>query len=65
VLIHHLRNLPQGLARLPAGTDFLMGYPPTLGELEAYLSAPPARVERPHTLRINVADALYREAPAS
>jgi D-serine deaminase-like pyridoxal phosphate-dependent protein len=54
VMIHHLRTLPQGLARLPAGTDFLMGYPPTLGELEAYLSTPPARDERPHTLRINV-----------
>jgi D-serine deaminase-like pyridoxal phosphate-dependent protein len=54
VMIHHLRTLPQGLARLPAGTDFLMGYPPTLGELEAYLSTTPARDERPHTLRINV-----------
>jgi D-serine deaminase-like pyridoxal phosphate-dependent protein len=54
VTIHHLRNLPQGLARLPDGTDFLMGYPPTLGELEAYLSTPPARDERPHTLRLNV-----------
>jgi D-serine deaminase-like pyridoxal phosphate-dependent protein len=54
VMIHHLRTLPQGLARLPAGTDFLMGYPPTLGELQAYLSTPPARDERPHTLRINV-----------
>jgi D-serine deaminase-like pyridoxal phosphate-dependent protein len=54
VMIHHLRTLPQGLAKLPAGTDFLMGYPPTLGELEAYLSTPPAPDERPYTLRINV-----------
>lgn len=54
VMIHHLRTLPQGLARLPAGTDFLMGYPPTVGELEAYLTTPPARDERAHTLRINV-----------
>jgi D-serine deaminase-like pyridoxal phosphate-dependent protein len=54
VLIHHLRNLPQGLAKLPAGTDFLMGYPPTVGELEAYLTTPPPRGERPYTLRINV-----------
>lgn len=54
VMIHHLRTLSQGLPWLPAGTDFLMGYPPTLGELEAYLSNPPPRGERPHTLRINV-----------
>jgi D-serine deaminase-like pyridoxal phosphate-dependent protein len=54
VLIHHLRTLPQGLARLPAGTDFLMGYPPTLGELEAYVTTPPARDEPRYTLRINV-----------
>lgn len=54
VLIHHLRNLPQAMTRLPAGTDFLMGYPPTLGELEAYLSTPPVRGERPYTLRINI-----------
>jgi D-serine deaminase-like pyridoxal phosphate-dependent protein len=71
VMIHHLRTLPQGLSRLPAGTDFLMGYPPTLGELEAYLSTPPARGERPHTLRINVdslgllqaLDALSKRSP--
>jgi D-serine deaminase-like pyridoxal phosphate-dependent protein len=54
VMIHHLRNLPQAMTRLPAGTDFLMGYPPTLGELETYLSTPPVPGERPYTLRINV-----------
>jgi len=54
VMIHHLRDLPQALPRVPAGTDFLMGYPPTLGELEHYLGTPPALGERRHTLRINV-----------
>jgi hypothetical protein len=71
VMIHHLRTLPQALPRLPSGTDFLMGYPPTLGELEAYVSTPPARDERPHTLRINVdslellhaLDALAKRSP--
>ena len=54
VMIHHLRDLPQALPRVPDGTDFLMGYPPTLGELRQYLSSRPARGERRHTLRINV-----------
>lgn len=54
VMIHHLRTLPQAMTRLPAGTDFLMGYPPTLGELEAYVLTPPSPGEPPYTLRINV-----------
>jgi D-serine deaminase-like pyridoxal phosphate-dependent protein len=54
VMIHHLRDLPQAMTRLPAGTDFLMGYPPTVGELVHYLRTPPTRGERPYTLRINV-----------
>jgi D-serine deaminase-like pyridoxal phosphate-dependent protein len=53
-MIHHLRTLPQAMARLPAGTDFLMGYPPTLGELEAYVLTPPARGAPSYTLRIDV-----------
>jgi D-serine deaminase-like pyridoxal phosphate-dependent protein len=53
-MIHHLRDLPQAMTRAPAGTDFLMGYPPTLGELQRYLSTRPARGERVHRLRINV-----------
>jgi D-serine deaminase-like pyridoxal phosphate-dependent protein len=52
-MIHHLRTLPQALERVPSGTDFLMGYPPTLGELESYVTTKPRR-ERPHKLRINV-----------
>jgi hypothetical protein len=31
-----------------------MGYPPTVGELAAYLGARPARREKPYTLRINI-----------
>lgn len=54
VMIHHLRTLPQAITRMPSGTDFLMGYPPTLRELEAYVLTPPASGELPYTLRINV-----------
>jgi D-serine deaminase-like pyridoxal phosphate-dependent protein len=54
VMIHHLRDLPQALPHVPAGTDFLMGYPPTLGELRRYLSSSPARSERRYKLRVNV-----------
>ena len=54
VMIHHLRDLPQALPHVPDGTDFLMGYPPTLGELRRYIRSSPARGERRHTLRINI-----------
>ncbi len=54
VMIHHLRDLPQALPHVPVGTDFLMGYPPTLGELRHYMSSRPARGERRHVLRINI-----------
>jgi D-serine deaminase-like pyridoxal phosphate-dependent protein len=54
VMIHHLRDLSQALKRVPPGTDFLMGYPPTVGELRHYLRTRPPRNERRHKLRINV-----------
>ena len=54
VMIHHLRDLSQALPHVPVGTDFLMGYPPTLGELHHYLGSRPSSGERRHTLRINV-----------
>ena len=54
VMIHHLRDLPQALPHVPAGTDFLMGYPPTLGELRRYLRSRPARGEPHYKLRINI-----------
>jgi D-serine deaminase-like pyridoxal phosphate-dependent protein len=54
VMIHHLRDLPQALPHVPAGTDFLMGYPPTLGELRHYVQSGPTRGARRHSLRINI-----------
>ena len=54
VMIHHLRTLEQALPYVPAGTDFLMGYPPTVGELENYLRTPPLLGDRPHTLRLTI-----------
>jgi D-serine deaminase-like pyridoxal phosphate-dependent protein len=54
VMIHHLRTLWEALRVLPDGTDFLMGYPPTFGELATYLQTAPERGERSHTLRLNV-----------
>jgi len=54
VMIHHLRNLSQLLPLVPSGTDFLMGYPPTLGELERWLTTRRAKGEKRYTLRINV-----------
>ena len=71
VMIHHLRDLPQALPHVPVGTDFLMGYPPTLGELRHYMRSRPAHRERRHTLRINIdgiellraLDALSKHTP--
>jgi D-serine deaminase-like pyridoxal phosphate-dependent protein len=54
VMIHHLRDLEQALPHVPAGTDFLMGYPPTVGELRHYLNTRPTRGERRHRLRVNI-----------
>ena len=53
-MIHHLRDLDQALAHVPPGTDFLMGYPPTVGELKHYLQQRPTRAETKHILRINI-----------
>jgi D-serine deaminase-like pyridoxal phosphate-dependent protein len=71
VMIHHLRDLAQALPHVPAGTDFLMGYPPTLGELRQHVRSRPPRSERRHVLRINVdsiallraLDALSKHTP--
>ena len=54
VMVHHLRDVSQALPHVPAGTDFLMGYPPTLGELQQYMRSRPEPGERRHVLRINV-----------
>jgi len=36
-LVFHLRTVEDILASAPAGTDLMTGYPPTVGELEAWL----------------------------
>lgn len=53
-LIHHLRTVDAIVGAAPAGTDLLMGYPPTVGELRAYLAGRPPRKQKPHRLRILV-----------
>jgi D-serine deaminase-like pyridoxal phosphate-dependent protein len=40
------------MAAAPAGTDLLMGYPPTHGELRAYLGSAPPRGQRRHRLTL-------------
>jgi D-serine deaminase-like pyridoxal phosphate-dependent protein len=56
-LIHHLRTVDQVVPRTPAGTDLLMGYPPTVGELRAFLARRGPKGQRTHRLRLTV-DAL-------
>ncbi len=51
-LVFHLRTVDQIMTAAPAGTDLMMGYPPTPGELEAYLTSRPPRCQRPHRLTL-------------
>ncbi len=51
-LVFHLRTVDQIMAAAPAGTDLLMGYPPSRGELRAYLGSPPPRGQRRHRLTL-------------
>ena len=51
-LVFHLRTVDQIMTAAPAGTDLLMGYPPTRGELRAYLGSAPPRGQRPHRLTL-------------
>jgi D-serine deaminase-like pyridoxal phosphate-dependent protein len=51
-LVFHLRTLDQIMTAAPAGTDLLMGYPPSRGELQAYLGSAPPRGQRPHRLTL-------------
>jgi D-serine deaminase-like pyridoxal phosphate-dependent protein len=51
-LVFHLRTVDQVMEAAPAGTDLLMGYPPTRGELRAYLSSAPPTGQRPHRLTL-------------
>lgn len=51
-LVFHLRQVDEIMTAAPAGTDLLMGYPPTRGELRAYLGSRPPRGQRRHRLTI-------------
>ena len=51
-LVFHLRTVDQIMVSAPAGTDLMMGYPPTRGELRAYLGSAPPRGQRPHRLTL-------------
>jgi len=51
-LVFHLRTVDQIMTAAPAGTDLMMGYPPTPGELQAYLGSAPPRGQRPHRLTL-------------
>jgi D-serine deaminase-like pyridoxal phosphate-dependent protein len=51
-LVFHLRTVDQIMAAAPAGTDLLMGYPPSVGELRAYLGSSPPRGQRRHRLTL-------------
>ncbi len=51
-LVFHLRTVDQIMTAAPAGTDLLMGYPPSRGELCAHLGSIPPRGQRPHRLTL-------------
>jgi D-serine deaminase-like pyridoxal phosphate-dependent protein len=51
-LVFHLRTVDQIMKAAPAGTDLLMGYPPTRGELRAYLGSSPPPGQRRHRLTL-------------
>ncbi len=51
-LIFHLRTVGPVLDSAPDGADLMTGYPPSFGELEAFLARPAHR--RPHRVRVLV-----------
>jgi D-serine deaminase-like pyridoxal phosphate-dependent protein len=51
-LVFHLRTVDQIMTAAPAGTDLLMGYPPSRGELHAYLTSTRRRGQRAHRLTL-------------
>lgn len=51
-LIFDLTKVDEVMAHSPQGTDLLMGYPPSFGEVADHLSRRPPRGQRPHMLRI-------------
>lgn len=53
-LVFNLSEVDPIVAAAPRGADLMTGYPPTFGELAAYLGAKPPRGLRKHRLRILV-----------
>lgn len=54
-MVFHLRTVDPILERAPAGTDLMLGYPPSFGELERFLATPPPKKAKPgHRTRILV-----------
>ncbi len=51
-LVFHLRTVDQIMTAAPAGSDLLMGYPPTHGELRSYLGSAPPPGQRRHRLTL-------------
>jgi D-serine deaminase-like pyridoxal phosphate-dependent protein len=49
-LVFHLRHVPAILDAAPTGTDLMTGYPPSFGELQAFLGR--RRHKRPHRIRV-------------
>jgi D-serine deaminase-like pyridoxal phosphate-dependent protein len=53
-LLFHLGDVDAIMTLAPSGTDLMGGYPPTFGELEAYLGRRPPKGQRRHTVRVLV-----------
>ena len=67
-MVFHLRGVDDVLAEAPAGTDLMLGYPPSPPELERFLGTrPPAKRHRVRILvdSLELLDHLVRLAPAA
>lgn len=53
-LVFSLGEVDALIRRAPAGTDLMLGYPPTVGELADFLARPAPRGQRRHALRLLV-----------
>jgi D-serine deaminase-like pyridoxal phosphate-dependent protein len=53
-LVFSLDEVDELVKRTPPGTDLMLGYPPTVGELAGFLERPRPRGQRRHTLRLLV-----------
>jgi D-serine deaminase-like pyridoxal phosphate-dependent protein len=51
-LIFNLAEVDSIVATAPPNPDLMTGYPPTFGQLEAFLGRPAPSGQRPHTVRI-------------